>query len=696
MSDPADLAISTKSRPLWARLSVVWLVPLLALVISMFVAWQSYSDRGVAITIQFENGAGVEAGKTRLKYRDVEIGMVESVSFSNDIKHVIVTARVDETVVPYMDEDAQFWIARPRVTAQGISGLDTVLAGAYIEGSWNAEAGRPMTVFTGVEIPPLVRPGAKGKQIKLRAPTGGSISVGSPILYRGVKVGQIETVNLSELGDSVVVDAFVDAPYDRLISTASRFWNLSGFSLKLDTSGVSLDVNSLASLVQGGLGFDTVYSGGFAISEKQVFDIFDDEETARASIFNRRLAAATRLSIIFEGNVRGLNAGSAVEFGGVRVGEVDSITTSVEDVVDGALADVRLLVNIVIDPSRLGLPSGTSPQATVEFLQANVAQGLRARIASANLLGTSLVVELVQLDDVAPVDMDVSLERAPYPILPSIASNVSDFTATAEGVLNRINELPIEELMGSAIDLMDNVSRIAASEGMKEAPDAVVALLNDTRTLVNSDDVKAIPAELRAISEQVRGMMATIEAGGAAESLLSALNEADAAAKTVNAATQALPDLVAQLDKLATTAAGLPLEQLMTSTRGLIETADSVIGTEAAKELPAALNGALDRVRSFLGTLEDGGAVDNLNTALSSAASASDAVATAVADLPALTNRLNALATQAGNTLSGYDDNSAFSRETRDAIRQIKEAAAAFASLSRAIERRPNSLITGR
>ena len=277
---------------MWRNLSLVWLVPLLALVVSLGIAWKSYADRGTLIYITFENASGIVANETTLRYRDVVIGRVEEVGFAPDLSKVSVAVRVDKDIAPFLDEDAAFWVVRPEVSARGISGLSTVLSGVYIDGAWDQKPGEAQTLFVGTDRPPFVQPGRDGRRITLRTEDGRMITDGAPVLFRGIEVGRLEHPRLTVSGNSIVVDAFIDAPHDRRITSATRFWDTSGFTVSFGAEGLSLDVDSLASLVSGGIQFDSVFEGGRAVSSGAVFDIYPDEATARRTAFSRSLAGA--------------------------------------------------------------------------------------------------------------------------------------------------------------------------------------------------------------------------------------------------------------------------------------------------------------------------------------------------------------------------------------------------------------------
>jgi len=214
--------ITPPKPPLKQRVSVVWLVPILALVIAMVLAWQDYTRRGQLVEIVFATASGIKAGETQIKYRDVTVGTVEDVQFTPDLSEVVVTARIEPHVAPYLDEDARFWVVQPEISLRGVTGLDTVLSGTYIEGSWDAETGIGATRFTGLREAPLVQDTEQGLWIALRSDDGNQITAGAPILHRGVPVGYMDSPRLDEVGDGVIIRAFIESPHERLVTSATR------------------------------------------------------------------------------------------------------------------------------------------------------------------------------------------------------------------------------------------------------------------------------------------------------------------------------------------------------------------------------------------------------------------------------------------------------------------------------------------
>ncbi|MDE0984380.1 MAG: MlaD family protein [Yoonia sp.] len=698
---PAPLDVRPVKRPIWQRISVVWLVPVLALSVSLGVAYSNYVNQGTLIEISFENASGVTADETVIKYRDVIVGRVEKVEFAEGLTEVLVHARIDKTVAPYLDDDAQFWVVRPDVSVRGITGLDTVLGGVYIDGSWDTEADVAQYEFVGLEDPPQTRSGQRGTVISLRARDGSALSQGAPILHKGITVGDLGTPRLSFNGKDVIVDAFIQYPYDQRITSNTRFWDTSGFSLNLGPTGVSLDVNSIASLIEGGIAFDTVVSGGRPVRDSQIFDLFFDEETARSSLYSNpnQNAEVLDIDVLFDGSVRGLSAGSEVRFQGIRIGTVTDLSAAV--VTDQREQAIRLRTNLAIEPSRLGLGTDATPDDALAFLDGLVADGLRARMITGNILSGSLQVELVQVATAPPAVLTRDADGKG--IIPTTKSEITDVAATAEDVLERINDLPIEELMSGAIDMMGSFERLANDEDLRAVPSSVSALLDEARNLVGGEDVQAVPADLRAAVSEMRDTIAglnTVIAGAndaeIVQSLAVTIQTANVAVANIEEATRNLPAITARIEQLTDKLFAIEIEGMVDAATQTLNSIDALIGSDATADLPASLSGALDEVRLFLAEVRAGGAIENVNSALASASAAAAAVETSVEGLPALSARATRLVSETEAVIQSYGERSRFSAETLGTLRDIQSAADAVTNLARTIQRNPSSLLTGR
>ena len=690
---PTPVALEDSSASFWSRLSFVWLIPLFALVVALGVAWQSYSEQGPIITIEFAEGSGIAARETEVRFRDVKVGMVEKVHFSEGLASVLADVRLEKEVAAYVDAGASFWIVQPELTARGVSGLDTVLSGVFIEGTWDEEIGPPQSRFRGLDAAPLFRSGKEGLQIALRTVPGGVMTDNTPILYRGIEVGLVGPASISSEGNFAIAEAIIYEPHGRLVTPSTRFWDTSGFSVSIGTAGAEINFSSLASLVGGGITFDTFVSGGTRVSDGTVFEVYPEEAAARNSVFNASEVALLELRVIFDENISGLALGAPVELSGLRIGTVTNLSGIVDREIFGDNR-VRLSVVLGIQPARLGLPDEVSAEAALAFLAERVTSGLRARLASGNLLTGGLKVELVEVEDTDPAEIVVA--DGSIPTMPSTQSDISDAAATVEGVFTRINSLPIEELLQSAIGFLEGARNFVGSEELRETPQEVRALLADIRGVVTSGAVQDIPVTLNAALERLEAILAQVEEAQAVSRLTAALEATTQAAATVGESVEGVPQLLERLTAVAADAAALPLRDLTEQATDVLSAAESLISAPETRGLPLSLSRALDELALALEELREGGAVTNVNATLASTREAADAVAMTSRDLPELVERITEVFDRASATIEGYNRGDVISRDAQAALQDISRAADAITSLARLLERNPSALIRGR
>jgi len=607
--------VDAQSRSFWRNLSVVWLVPLLALVVALGIAWQAYTDRGSLVEIHFENGAGVQAGETTLRYRDVVIGEVERVHFSEDLRTVIVDVRVENAILPFLDEDASFWVVRPEISAQGVSGLSTVVSGVYIEGAWDSDPGTATRSFIGLANPLFVRPGEEGRRITLNVSPGLQLQGGEPLIFRGLEVGRLETPRLVGEAMSAQVEAFVQAPYDTRISSATRFWDSSGFSIDFDSNGLSLDVESLASLVGGGIEFDEVYSNGEEIPDGLRFDIFTSEEAARASAFVADIVGEVPVSVQFINYTRGLRPGLVVQMDGVRIGQISAVTVHSFETPTGM--ERRHVASLLLDATAMGLPEGSGPAEVYEFLADAVDDGLRARLLSAGLITADFRMDLAVMISPDPASFDRT--AAPFPRIPAISTQRPTVNATAEGVLERVAALPFERLLTQAIDTLASIETLAGDQGLQEVQQEVVSLLSDARGLITNEDTQAIPGTAFAAMDDLRAVLAELRESGSIAALTSVLAQADTAMGSITEASVDLPALLENLSTLSATAAALDLDTLVASASSVLANADSFLSSEELADVPPALSAAMADLETLLAELNAADVAGSLTATLASA-----------------------------------------------------------------------------
>lgn len=607
-----------RALPFWRRISMVWLIPLVALIVSLAVAWRTYDDRGPLIEIVFQDAAGIDAGKTTLRFRDVTVGMVETVNLTPDLREVVVGVRLDKKIAHYVDADAEFWVVRPSVSAQGISGLETVVSGVYIDAFWDNTPGEEAYRFTGLATPPLTASDEPGTRVRLHAPDGGSMTIGAPVLFKRIQVGKIEGVELTPAGD-VMVDIFVNAPNNARLTDGTRFWNASGFDISLGASGARLNVESLASLLQGGVAFDTVGSDTEAVAAGHVYELYNSESDARANTFAGDTGFRQRVSVYFDSSVKGLSAGAAVEFRGIAIGEVSDIQAVIADGERGD-PNISLRATLALSPQRMGITPGTDAvmaAETLNLLEAEVSRGMRARLASSGLLSQTLHVDLATIEDPEPGVLN--REGEPYPILPSAPSNTDGIAASAEGVMKRISGLPIEDLMNSVQSLIANVNSIVADERVRAAPENLALLLADVRQVIAAPGVQDAPEQLAAILGSVQVIVDDVAQQQLVARLGDALDATKLAVAGIGAvATDSVPKVVAEIDALSARLRELPLEDLVTSGNDLLTSVDALVRSEGVTNLPASLDASLGEMRGVLTELRAGGAIDNANASMAS------------------------------------------------------------------------------
>ncbi|ARJ70757.1 intermembrane transport protein PqiB [Paracoccus contaminans] len=676
---PASPIRRTAGRAARAGVSVIWAVPILALLVTLALAWNAYTGRGTLVSVAFGDATGITPGETALKFREITVGKVEAVRFTKDLQRVVVDLRVDKGIAEFIDDDAEFWIVRPQVSAQGISRLDTVLTGAFIEGWWDDKPGSTdKAVHDGLDRAPLTRSNEKGTWYALTSNNAKGMTEGAPIFYRGLAVGRMQNLRLAEGDERVIADVFIESPHDQRLTTATAFWDTSGFSVSLGPQGVALNVQSVSSLVQGGAEFATLSSGGQPVEPGHVFELQPDEQSARKSLFTASPDQELRLSVLLPDAVRGLAEGADVQFQGLTVGRVTGLSVRVAGGAEGQPRQVLQDITIAVSPQRLGLADNATPADALAFLSERVAQGLRARISGSGFLGTSLIVELVDLPSSSPAQ--IAADAQPFPVIPAAPADSANIAANAQGLMNRIGNLKIEELLKSASDMMDSITAVASSQ-----------------------DTRALPGKLGAAVDKVAGaagdigtIAADLKTAGVGPKIGQFADDAAGAAKTIREAAVNLPKMVDSIDAAATSLDEFDWGGISGSAKGVIDDVRAMLGTEDAAQLPRNLSDTLKAASGLLNDLRSGNAAGNLNAALASARRAMDQVAQAANSLPQLSARFQALAARADGVIGAYGERGTFNIETLNAIRSLRRAADNLASLAATIERNPRAFILGR
>jgi paraquat-inducible protein B len=459
---------------------LIWLIPIIAAIIGASLAYKTVTEKGPTITITFKSGDGLEEGKTRIKYKAVEIGVVERIDISPDMSHVIVTAALRKAAEPYCNDGTRLWVVRPHISATEITGLETLVSGVYIE--VDPGEGNRALEFTGLEDAPLIRADSPGKEFILQASELGSLKAGSLINYRGIQAGQVLGYKMDEDGQTVQVPIFIYEPFDQLVQANTKFWNLSGIDVSITADGVKMRTASLGALVAGGITFETPENGQHAKPSEAgaVFRLFKSREDS-LNVFTRSID----LIMYFDNSVRGLKVGAPVEFRGIKVGIVTDLRMEFHQ----DTMEMRIPVMIQIQPERVNT-IGNQPVNPRKRIDGLIKRGLKARLKTGSLLTGQLFIEM----DLLP---DVPIKRvggvSPYLEVPTVPSTLDEITKTTTEILADLKNLPLEDLINNMILTTKNINSLVGSQEIKGALVSLNKSLDQVQGLVGKIDGQIEP-----------------------------------------------------------------------------------------------------------------------------------------------------------------------------------------------------------
>ena len=424
--------------------SLVWLVPIIAALIGVWLVAVTWLEKGPTITIRFGTAEGIEAGKTKIRYKEVDIGDVRAIGLSDDRKSVVVSAQLIKSARDLLAQDSKFFVVRPRISGGTVSGLSTLLSGAYI-GIDPGSAHETSKSFVGLENPPVVTGDVPGREFNLHGEEIGSLDYGTPVFYRHINVGHVTRYSLDPNGTSVDVGVFVNAPYDRFVSSKTRFWHASGVDLSVDANGVKLSTESLASLVEGGVAFQDLPdlpSAGEPVSSATSFTLYPN----RAQALRLPDQHGQRFVMYFPESVRGLNLGAPVDFRGIVIGEVRSLDVEYES--GGGF--IRFPVEIEVFPDRLRsrVRNGSAPRSysrpqTKLIVDGLVAHGMRGELKTGNFLTGQLYIALDFYPEAARAAVDWS--RDP-PVVPTVPGGLGKIQDAVSRIASKLDKVPLDRL----------------------------------------------------------------------------------------------------------------------------------------------------------------------------------------------------------------------------------------------------------
>lgn len=498
-----DLPVAEAAPALGRRFPLIWALPVVVVLAGAFVLIHEKLAQGTSIEIRFHNAEDLETNKTKIRYKDVEIGEVTDIHVTKDRKEVIVTAMIHRDAGDYLVEDTRFWVVRPRVSAAGITGLGTLVSGAYI----SVDVGKAVTEtkrFVGLEVPPIVTADLPGREFVLHAEDLGSLSIGSLVFYRHIEAGQVVAYTLDPGGNGVTIKIFVNAPFDAFVNAGTRFWQASGIDMSLSSDGVKLRTESLTSILQGGVTFRALPgSAATPVAGDASFTLYSDEDRAM-----RPLETEVRAFVMyFKGSLRGLSAGAPVELHGIAVGEVKSVDVEY----DPDAASLRFPVVVDVYPQRIRgrKAHGTRLTAAAEgpetvsrvLIDSLVAHGLRAELRSGNLLTGQKYVDLDVHSD-APAET-VWWKEQPA-VFPTVSNGLDEIQDSVGGIARKLDKVPFDKISYRLLSTMTTLEQtLKSTDQLMQhvdgtlAPQIQATLVEAQGALKNAKDVLAQDAPLQ-------------------------------------------------------------------------------------------------------------------------------------------------------------------------------------------------------
>jgi paraquat-inducible protein B len=520
-------AVSRRKR----RFSLVWVVPIVAALIGGWLVVKALSEKGPEITIFFKSAESLEAGKTKVKYKDVDIGLVTDISFDKEFTRVRVKVQMDKDAARLVSTSTRFWVVRARVSMAAVSGIGTVFSGAYI----TLDPGKPgdkMQVFTGLEDPPVITSGMPGKHFVLEAETLGSLEVGAPIYFRQIRVGEVVALALADDGSKVTAKIFVHAPHDRYVLTGTRFWNASGIDFRVDATGLTVDTESVISILFGGIAFDLVdlmKGPGEQAAEDTRFPLYGSRSKAQERVYTVR----NYWMLQFSEQVGGLNRGAPVLFKGIRVGEVMDVKLEF----DLTKRAFQIPVLVAIEPERFFssnavIPSPEESRKVMEHFV--VQQGLRAQLQTANFLTGQQAVAFDFFPNAKPAKINWGGQ---FPELPTIPGQFEQVGDRIQQLITRMEKIPIEQIAANLRDTLEGTKRVANSPEILKTIKSLDAAIQELQAFTHELRTRTSP-ELVAAMQQARTSLASASSALESDSPLqsrmkAALEEITSAARSL-------------------------------------------------------------------------------------------------------------------------------------------------------------------
>lgn len=488
-----------------ARFSIIWIIPIVALGIAIWLGWQTLSRRGPLITIEFATGDGLTAGQTQIKHKSVGLGTVQSVALSKDLTHVEVHVRMGAQAEPLLTDHARFWVVRPRLNGINVSGLETLVSGAFIAIDPGRPGGHPQTVFKGLEAPPDVRSDEPGETYTLMTGNLGSIGQGAPVFFRDVVVGEVLGYTIPPDGvGPIPVKVFVHQPYDRFIREDTHFWDVSGVQVEAGVGGFHVQLQSLQAVLSGGVAFGPPQRQPDKpvpqAADNATFTLYDSKGDADLAGYRDQVSFVTYL----EGSVQGLGVGSPVDMFGVKIGNV----TGIQLKINPARGHARVRVSMAVQPERFLSEEEIARNPPLRSIQAMVDNGMRAEISTSSLITGSAAISMTFVPDAPPVKVTMEGSQIVLPSQPG--SGLFGIENALSAVATKLSTMPLDQIGQNLNSLLSHADATVSDPHLKQALQELDQSLESVQHLVSQTDRGATPLMQR-LPEMSRQLQQTID-----------------------------------------------------------------------------------------------------------------------------------------------------------------------------------------
>ncbi len=495
-------------------LTSIWMVPLIALLIALWLAWQYFSQLGPKVQIVFESSGRLKAGQSQVKMRDVPVGVVKNITLLDGKKGVVVTVQINKDAEDYLNKETKFWIARPKIDTNGISGLDTLMSGSYLE-MYGDKGEGGQNYFVGLEEPYIDKGATPGKRYRLSAPDARDLTVGANVYYRKIKVGALENVHLAQDGEKVNFTVFIEEPYTKFVNSQTQFWKNDFMNFSYHDNVFRMSLAPIASLLSGGISLSTTTKSTRqgVLAENHIFPLYLDHDEAMKKEIGFGGDNTKTFQFHFTESVGKLEVGAPIELSGFQIGSV----VNIESDFDKEKGAVRSIVLGLIDTSVFfDFKSNTNKGDGYENLKNAVKNGLKARLAQGNPLMGSLFIELKN-DKKNPGEI---IESDSFALFPTTKSNFDGMMDKVATLLEKMNNLDIEKLLASINKLVDD-SNPSIQNLLKKLSKSA----DNINKLTSAKEMKTLPRSLGASLDEFKETLSSINKlleGDSSSSLLSA------------------------------------------------------------------------------------------------------------------------------------------------------------------------------